>query len=147
MEKFECRRTLYLHQMNQHPQIGAGNLQPRLWMDGSAPWEEGGRTDGNLKTVYEANFSLILRRLQLGNVCRINNFPINNNFPVSEIMQAANEIYDRPNRAFPLNLEFGFIMINSTDILSLIIIKKFSRVLFTFPAENIRIACSYACEN
>ena len=87
MEKFECRRTLYLHQMNQHPHIGAGILQPRLWMDGSAPWEEGGRTDENLKTVNEANSSLILRRHQVGNVCKINNFPINNNFTVSEIMQ------------------------------------------------------------
>ena len=86
------------------PPHRSGILQPRLWMDGSAPWEEGGRTDENLKTVYEANFSLILRRHQLGNVCRINNFPINNNFTVSEIMQAANDIYDKPNRAFPWNL-------------------------------------------
>ena len=99
MEKFDCRRTLYLHQMNQHPHIGAGILQPRLWMDGSAPWEEGGRTDENLKTVYEANFSLILRRHQLGNVCRINNFPI-----ISLFRKLCKLQYDRPNRAFPWNL-------------------------------------------
>ena len=139
MEKFECRRTLYLHQMNQHPQIGTGNLQPRPWMDGSAPWEEGANTDENLKTVYEANSSLILRRHQVGNVCSIYNFPINNNFIVSEIMQAANEIYDRQNRAFRLNLEFRFILVNTETGQYRYFkpyqstIKKFSRV----PAENI----------
>ena len=60
-----------LARKNQHPQIGTGNLQPRPWMDGSAPWEEGANTDENLKTVYEANSSLILRRHQVGNVCSI----------------------------------------------------------------------------
>lgn len=31
---------------------------------------------------------------------------------VSEIMQAANKIYERQNKAFRLNLEFGLILVN-----------------------------------
>lgn len=94
--------------MNDHVQVGAGLLQPRPWGNGSPPWGEGDRIDEQLKEVYETNASLILRRHQEGNVYSVYNFPIDNHFTVSEIMQAGNEIYDRQQKAFRLNLEFGF---------------------------------------
>lgn len=112
-QTFSCRRTLYLHQMNEHFQVGAGQLQPRPWGNGTPPWEEGGHIDNKLKQVYEANSPIILRRHQEGNVCSIYNFPIDNQFSVQEIMQAANEIYERQNNAFRLNLEFGLILVHS----------------------------------
>lgn len=96
--------------MNDHVQVGAGLLQPRPWGNGSPPWGEGDRIDEQLKEVYETNASLILRRHQEGNVYSVYNFPIDNHFTVSEIMQAGNEIYDRQQKAFRLNLEFGLIL-------------------------------------
>lgn len=81
--------------------------------NGTPPWEEGGRVDHRLKEVYESNIPIILRRHQEGTVCSVYNFPIDNQFSVGEIMQAANEIYDRQNRAFRLNLEFGLILIHT----------------------------------
>lgn len=74
---------------------------------------EGDRIDEQLKEVYETNASLILRRHQEGNVYSVYNFPIDNHFTVSEIMQAGNEIYDRQQKAFRLNLEFGLILKNT----------------------------------
>lgn len=50
--------------------------------------------------VYESNIPIILRRHQEGTVCSVYNFRIDNQFTVLKIMQAANEIYDRQNRAF-----------------------------------------------
>ena len=100
--------------MNEHIQVGAGQLQARPWGNGTPPWQrQDGTINQNLKQVYEANSSLILRRHQEGNVCSVYNFPLNNNFSISEIMQAANEIYDRQNNAFRLNLEFGLILVHS----------------------------------
>lgn len=99
--------------MNDHVQVGAGLLQPRPWGNGSPPWGEGDRIDEQLKEVYETNASLILRRHQEGNVYSVYNFPIDNHFTVSEIMQAGNEIYDRQQKAFRLNLEFGLILKNT----------------------------------
>lgn len=99
--------------MNEHFQVGEGGLQARPWGNGTPPWEEGGRVDHRLKEVYESNIPIILRRHQEGTVCSVYNFPIDNQFSVGEIMQAANEIYDRQNRAFRLNLEFGLILIHT----------------------------------
>lgn len=99
--------------MNEHVQVGAGQLQPRPWGNGTPPWEEGDWINEQLKEVYETNASLILRRHQKGNVCSVFNFPIDSHFSISEIMQAGNEIYDRQNKAFWLNLEFGLILKNS----------------------------------
>lgn len=62
-----------------------------------------------LKDVYESNIPIILG----GAVCSVYNFPIENQFSVGEIMQAANGIYDRQNRAYRLNLEFGLILIHT----------------------------------
>lgn len=107
--RFDSRRTLFIHQMNEHFQVGEGGLQARPW----GPWEEGGIVDHSLKEVYESNAPIILRRHQEGTVCSIYNFPIDNQFSVGEIMQAAYEIYDRQNRAVRLNLEFGLILVNT----------------------------------
>lgn len=99
--------------MKEHFQVGEGGLQARPWGNGSPSWEEGGIVDHSLKEVYESNAPIILRRHQEGTICSIYNFPIDNQFSIGEIMQAANEIYDRQNRAFRLNLEFGLILVNS----------------------------------
>lgn len=99
--------------MNEHFQVGEGGLQARPWGNGSPPCEEGGIVDHSLKEVYGSNAPIILRRQQEGTVCSIYNFPIDNQFSVGEIMQAAYEIYDRQNRAFRLNLECGLILVNT----------------------------------
>lgn len=64
--------------MNEHFQVGAGQLQPRPWGNGSPPWEQGGNIDNRLKQVYGANSSIILRRHQEGNVCSVYNFGLRN---------------------------------------------------------------------
>lgn len=89
--------------MNEHVQVGAGQLQPRPWGKGTTPLGEGDRIDERLKEVYETNTSLILGRHQEGNVCSFH-------FSNFEIMQAGNAIYDRQNKVFRLNLEFGLIL-------------------------------------
>lgn len=89
------RRTLFINQMNEHFQVGEGGFQARPWGNGTPPWKEGGRVDHKLKEVYESNIPVILRRHQEGTVCSVYNFPIDNQFSVGEIMQAANDIYDR----------------------------------------------------
>ena len=42
--------------------------------------------EGILKHVYEANSSIISRRYQEGNVCSVYNFPLCDNFSISEIL-------------------------------------------------------------
>lgn len=96
--------------MNEHVQVGAGQLQPIPWGKGTTPLGESDRIDERLKEVYETNASLILGRHQEGNVCSVFNFPIDNHFSNSEIMQAGNAIYDRQNKVFRLNLEFCLIL-------------------------------------
>ena len=87
--------------MNKHIQVGTGQLQSRPWEIGPQPWQrQDGTVDHHLKNVYEANSSIILRRHLEGNVCSVYIFPLNNNFSISKIMQAANEIYYRQNNAF-----------------------------------------------
>lgn len=39
--RFDSRRTLFNHQMNEHFQVGEGGLQARPWGNGTPPWEEG----------------------------------------------------------------------------------------------------------
>ena len=81
-------RSLYLHQMNEHVKVGAGQLQPRTWGNGTPPWQRhDGTIDQNLKNVYEANSSIIIRRHQERNVCSVYNFPLNNSFSTFEILQ------------------------------------------------------------
>ena len=41
------------------------------------------------------------------------NFPLNNSFSTFEILKAADEIYDRQNNAFRLNVEFGLILFHT----------------------------------
>ena len=100
--------------MNEHVQVGAGQLQPRTWGNGTQPWQRhDGTIDQNLKNVYEANSSIIIRRHQEGNVYSVYNFPLYNSFSTFEILQTADEIYDRQNNAFRLNLEFVPILVHT----------------------------------
>lgn len=39
--RFDSRRTLFNHQMNEHFQVGEGGLQARPWGNETPPWEEG----------------------------------------------------------------------------------------------------------
>ena len=46
--------------MNEHVQVGTGQLQSRPWGIGSPPWKrQEGDIDHDLKQVYEANSSII----------------------------------------------------------------------------------------
>ena len=106
-------RSLYLHQMNVYKSEQV-NYNQGHGGNGTPPWQRhDGTIDQNLKNVYEANSSFIIRRHQEGNVCSVYNFPLNNSFSTFEILQTADEIYDRQNNAFRLNLEFVPILVHT----------------------------------
>ena len=107
---FPNRHDHYLHRMKHHNQSGSGTtLQQPPWRNGLAPFEN---NDG-LKEVYEANRPLILANHQESGIETIYNFPISNTFSVEDMMTHANEVYDRQQSAFRINLEFGLILVNT----------------------------------
>ncbi|KAJ8300697.1 hypothetical protein KUTeg_022216 [Tegillarca granosa] len=109
---FPNRRRLYLHDRQEHSQVGEG-LRSYPWGQNSAPWEkQDGSTDEELKTVYNANSSLILAQHDLGPVRSIYNFPIDNTVSLNRLIRFASEIYDQEDRSFRLNMSFGMILQN-----------------------------------
>ena len=109
-QTFSNRHEHYLHRMRQHFQTGSGaTLQQPPWGNKSPPFED----NQSLSEVYEANRPLILSNHQEGNVQSIYKVPMSNDFTVDHIMTQANDIYDRQNSAFRLNLEFGLILLNT----------------------------------
>lgn len=112
----ECNQTFlnrhehYLHRMKEHFQTGSGvSLQQPSWRNGPDPFEN----NLALRDVYEANRPLILQNHQEGPVESVYNYPISNEFTVDDIMRYANDMYDRQQSAFRLNLEFGLILTNT----------------------------------
>lgn len=97
--------------MQEHFQTGGGTLQARPWTNGEAPWERD--NDDRLKQTYEANTPIILDNHQESSVSSSYNFPITNGFTISQLMRQAEEVYDRQQNAFRLNLEFGLILRNT----------------------------------
>ncbi|KAK3097803.1 hypothetical protein FSP39_013348 [Pinctada imbricata] len=108
-EAFSSRRDLYNHNMRQHTQQGGGALQPSPYIRGQEPWVN----NQALRDVNETNASHILQRHQEGSVTSTYNLPLTNDFSVHEIMEAVEEIYDRQQHAFRLNLNFGLILVNT----------------------------------
>ena len=94
--------------MREHYQTGSGALQARPWEQGQAPWEVD--DDGRLKECYEANAPLILDNHQESSVSSTYNVPLTNDFTEPQLMEHAEQIYDRQGHAFRLNLEFGLIL-------------------------------------
>ena len=105
---FENRRDLYLHGMQEHYQV-RGALQPCPWNDANAPWIREGE-DQQLREVYEANAPLILEPHNLGPLRSVYNFPIDNDITLVQLMGFADNIYNREQRAFCLNIVFGMIL-------------------------------------
>jgi hypothetical protein len=95
--------------MREHYQSGAGALQSRPWQDGQAPWE----VDDDLKRVYESNAPIILENHQESSVSSTYNAPLTNDFTAPQLMEQAEEIYDRQGHAFRLKLEFDLILRNT----------------------------------
>jgi len=92
--------------MRKHyQQGGSAPLQMTPWGSGSPPWERNG--DTKLREVYEANAPLILENHREGPVTSTFNFPLRNDFTIPDVMRAAEEVYDRQQRAFRMNLEYG----------------------------------------
>lgn len=110
-QSFSDRRELYLHRMQEHFQTGGGTLQARPWTNGEAPWERD--NDDRLKQTYEANTPIILDNHQESSVSSSYNFPITNGFTISQLMRQAEEVHDKQQNAFRLNLEFGLILRNT----------------------------------
>ena len=109
-EMFPNRHEHYLHRMKQHIQTGSGSpLQPPPWGSQSPPFVD----NQPLLEVYDANRPLILANNQESGIETIYNFPISNIFSVDDIMTHANEVYDRQQSAFRVNLEFGLILVNT----------------------------------
>ena len=109
-DMFPNRHEHYLHRMKYHNQSGSGTtLQPPPWGSQSPPFED----NQPLLEVYDANRPLILANNQESGIETIYNFPVSNNFSVDDIMTHANEVYDRQQSAFRVNLEFGLILVNT----------------------------------
>ena len=90
--------------MKAHYQVG-GALQPCPWNDANAPWIREGE-DQQLQEVYDANAPLILEPHNLGPLRSVYNFYIT----LFQLMGFADNIYNREQRAFRLNIVFGVIL-------------------------------------
>ena len=109
-ESFPNRHEHYLHRKWQHYQTGSGvPFQQPPWGNGLTPFEN----NNQLTDVYEANRPLILANHQESGIEKVYNYPISNAFRVVDIMTHANEVYDRQQSAFRVNLEFGLILVNT----------------------------------
>ena len=106
---FKNRRELYVHTMREHVQRGAGFLQPSPYIQGREPWID----NEPLREIYNINSPLILQRHQEGPVNSTYNVPLTNDFSTFELMEAMQDIYDRQQHAFRLNLHFGLILVNT----------------------------------
>ena len=92
--------------MRNHMQRGTGLLQP-------SPYGNHWSYDRALKEAYDINKPLILQRHHEGSVTSLFNVPLTNEFSTSDLMNSAQNIYDRQKHAFRLNLQFGLILVNS----------------------------------
>ena len=109
VHSFDDRRQLYLHGMCHHFQTGEGvRLQNPPWEENSAPWSE--PNDSKLKDTYKSNAAIILERDREGSVHSVYNLPLTNAFTIPQLMTRAQDIYERQQYAFLLNLEFGLIL-------------------------------------
>lgn len=132
---FDNRRDLYLHGIRHHYNQSGGSLQRRPWGDDTAPWDRAGADEG-LREVYEANMPLILEQHRTGPIQAVYNFPLDNDVSVNQLMEYAEEIYQREQRAFRLNLVFGVILQTdterpvNTDIVYRILTTLFSSVCY-----------------
>ena len=106
---FDNRRELYVHGMREHFQRGAGFLQPSPYIQGQEPWVN----NEPLREAYDVNSPIILQRHEEGSVTSTYNLPLTNDFSTFELMEAMEEIYDRQQHAFRLNLHFGLILVNT----------------------------------
>ena len=106
-EMFDNRRDLYAHGLREHYNQHGGALQPRPWgPNEAAPWDG----DDALRQVYENNAPLILENHRQGPIRTTYNFPVTNDVNVDQLMDFADGIYRRQQRAFRLNLVFGVIL-------------------------------------
>ena len=94
---------------------GRDELQPPPWVGGVAPWEndQGETVDQELKRTYETHKSVIQDTHLESQMQSIFNFTIDNSLSVDQLMNQVNDIYDRQNHAFKLNLIFGLILKNT----------------------------------
>ena len=95
--------------MRHHFQTGEGvGLHNPPWEDNSAPWSE--PHDSNLKDTYKSNAAIILERDRERSVHSVYNLPLTNAFTIPQLMTRVQDIYERQQYAFRLNLEFGLIL-------------------------------------
>ena len=102
---FDNRRDLYMHAMREQYNQHGGALQPRSPNE-AIPWDG----DDALRQVYDANAPLILEHHRQGPIRTTYNFPVTNDVNVDQLMDFADGIYRRQQRAFRLNLVFGVIL-------------------------------------
>jgi hypothetical protein len=95
--------------MRHHFQTGEGvGLHNPPWEDNSAPWSE--PHDSNLKDTYKSNAAIILERDRERSVHSVYNLPLTNAFTIPQLMTRVQDIYERQQYSFRLNLEFGLIL-------------------------------------
>ena len=96
--------------MRAHPQIGLGGLHADIYNEQNAPWVRENGIDEGLRHVYRVNRPLILETFREGQIESVYNFPVTNQVTVGQLMAFANEVYNRQNTAFKLNVNFGYIL-------------------------------------
>ena len=113
---FENLKLLYEHRAFNHQKGYGDSLQQDPWEKdkSDAPWMENGEVgDSKLKKVYDMHRPIILQpHDESGAVQHVYNFPIKNNVNINNIREQIEEIYQRTNHAFKINLSFGTILIN-----------------------------------
>ena len=106
---------LYNHNMIQHGKGGEAEFKDVPF--DIPPWENEKREvfDHPFKEIYELNSAHILANDEKGKVKKVYNYPTDDlSGGVDELMTQINDIYEKEDKAFKLNLSFGFIIENKT---------------------------------
>ena len=121
--------------MRHQFQTGEGvGLHNPPWEDNSAPWSE--PHDSNLKDTYKSNAAIILERDRERSVHSVYNLPLTNAFTIPQLMTRVQDIYERQQYAFRLNLEFGLILRHTETVSTAI-----SNLFPTIPYFNVPFTC------
>lgn len=105
---FDNRKELIHHRLMVHLS-GKGDYP---WEENDAPWIKDGNVDHELKEFYNLYNPLIREYTEQKTLNAVYNYPLSPSFTLDDIMVFANKIYNLQQKAFRLNLVFGYILFN-----------------------------------
>lgn len=96
---FPTRRELYVHRNIEHGQTGHGKsvIPPNI-------------TDQKLQNVFKANSKFIFEDNAEDDVQSTINIPLQNDVCIQEIVNQAEQIFNKQQTAFKIQFSFGFIL-------------------------------------